>query len=130
MFRNALCACGILVLIATTGCGLFAKKPVDVAMDEPPYGYEMTALADRDPAPAESYPVYEPSVQPAAPEPDPISLAATAPREHIVARHDTLYSIARKYYGDQRKWKEIYAANRDTIADPNMIRVGQRLVLP
>jgi nucleoid-associated protein YgaU len=55
---------------------------------------------------------------------------STNARYHIVTKHDTLYGIARVYYGDQRRWKEIYAANRNEILDPNMIRVGQRLLIP
>ena len=58
------------------------------------------------------------------------SAAVGGSRTHTVAKGDTLYSLARQYYGDQRRWKDIYNANRSTINDPNMIRVGQRLVIP
>jgi nucleoid-associated protein YgaU len=51
-------------------------------------------------------------------------------RYHTVVKGDTLYKLARSYYGDQAKWKDVYAANRDSISDPNKIRVGQRLVIP
>lgn len=51
-------------------------------------------------------------------------------RYHTVQKKETLYSISRQYYGDQSKWKEIYAANRSEIGDPNKIRVGQRLMIP
>ena len=53
-----------------------------------------------------------------------------AVRYHIVAKNDTLYSLARQYYGDHHRWKDIYGANRTSISDPNLIRVGQRLVIP
>ncbi len=51
-------------------------------------------------------------------------------RMHSVQRKDTLYSLARLYYNDHRQWKKIYEANRDRIANPNMIKVGMNLVIP
>ncbi len=51
-------------------------------------------------------------------------------RVHTVAKGDTLYSLARRYYNDQARWKEIYSANRDNISNPNMVRVGQQIVIP
>ncbi len=49
---------------------------------------------------------------------------------HLVAKGDTLFSLARRYYSDERRWKDIYAANGDQIKDPNRIFVGQSLVIP
>jgi nucleoid-associated protein YgaU len=51
-------------------------------------------------------------------------------RQHTVVQKDTLYSLARQYYGDHTKWRQIYEANRTQISDPNKIRVGQRLLIP
>lgn len=51
-------------------------------------------------------------------------------RYHTVAKGDTLYRLARMYYNDQGRWKDIYEQNRSQIGDPNQIRVGQRLVIP
>ncbi len=55
---------------------------------------------------------------------------STTGRMHSVQRRDTLYSLARLYYNDHRQWKKIYEANRDQIANPNMIKVGMILVIP
>ncbi len=49
---------------------------------------------------------------------------------HIVAKGDTLYALARKYYNDERRWKDIYEANRDRISNPDLIGLGQELVIP
>lgn len=49
---------------------------------------------------------------------------------HIVRARDTLYGIARQYYNDPRQWKKIYEANRDQISNPNMIKVGMKLIIP
>ncbi len=58
------------------------------------------------------------------------SLYSATGRMHSVQRRDTLYSLARFYYNDHRQWKKIYEANRDRIANPNMIKVGMNLVIP
>ncbi len=58
------------------------------------------------------------------------SYYSTNGRMHSVQRKDTLYSLARLYYNDHRQWKKIYEANRDRIANPNMIKVGMNLVIP
>ncbi len=58
------------------------------------------------------------------------SLYSSTGRMHSVQRKDTLYSLARMYYNDHRQWKKIYEANRDRIANPNMIKVGMNLVIP
>ncbi len=57
-------------------------------------------------------------------------LYSSTGRMHSVQRKDTLYSLARLYYNDHRQWKKIYEANRDRIANPNMIKVGMNLVIP
>ena len=49
---------------------------------------------------------------------------------HVVAKGDTLFGLARQYYNDQRRWKDIYEANRDQVSDPDRISVGQQLVIP
>lgn len=51
-------------------------------------------------------------------------------RAHVVQRGDTLIGLARKYYGNQSRWREIYDANRDKISSPNKLKVGTQLVIP
>lgn len=56
--------------------------------------------------------------------------STTTGNRHVVAKGDTLYSLARSYYNDQSKWRAIYEANRSAIPDPNKLKVGQELVIP
>jgi len=58
--------------------------------------------------------------------------AARPPAEkvHVVQSGETLFSLARRYYGDQRQWRRIYQANRSRIDDPQQIRKGMKLVIP
>jgi nucleoid-associated protein YgaU len=50
--------------------------------------------------------------------------------KHIVQKGDTYFALARKYYGDQSKWKKIYDANKDRYPDKNKIPVGAELTIP
>jgi nucleoid-associated protein YgaU len=67
---------------------------------------------------------------PVAESPDPVALTASSGVTHVVVKGDTLYRLAREYYGDQSRWKEIYEANRDVLSDPHRLRVGQKLIIP
>jgi nucleoid-associated protein YgaU len=49
---------------------------------------------------------------------------------HEVKKGETLWKIAEQYYGDGSLYKKIFEANTDTLKDPNLIRIGQRLRIP
>lgn len=49
---------------------------------------------------------------------------------HTVVTGDTLSGIAQDAYGDANLWPRLFVANRDAIADPDLIRVGQVLRVP
>jgi len=60
------------------------------------------------------------------PAPPPVPAAQT----HVVAKNDTLYSLARQYYGDQSKWKVIWEANKDKIPNKDKLKPGTELTIP
>jgi tetratricopeptide (TPR) repeat protein len=43
---------------------------------------------------------------------------------------DSLSKIAGRFYGDTSKFMIIYEANKDTLTNPNSLKVGQTLVIP
>jgi LysM repeat protein len=43
---------------------------------------------------------------------------------------DTLSKISKQFYGDSNEYMRIFYANRDKLRDPDMIQVGQKLVIP
>ncbi len=49
---------------------------------------------------------------------------------HTVEKGESLSKIAKHYYGDLMKYKEIFAANRDQLSNPDEIEVGQVLTIP
>jgi nucleoid-associated protein YgaU len=49
---------------------------------------------------------------------------------HEVKKGETLWKIAERYYGDGSLYPKIFEANKDTLKDPNLIRVGQKLRIP
>lgn len=52
-------------------------------------------------------------------------------RTYVVRSGDSLRSLARRFYRTSAYWKLIYRANRRKIgANPNNIRVGEKLVIP
>lgn len=51
-------------------------------------------------------------------------------REHYVVPGETLSSIAQKWYGDWRGWRDIFNANSTIIENPNQVFVGQVLAIP
>ncbi len=52
------------------------------------------------------------------------------PETYVVVAGDTLWGIAARLLGSGAKWSAIYEANKSIIANPNMIYIGQTLVLP
>lgn len=53
-----------------------------------------------------------------------------SPQTYRVREGDTLVSIARDLYGDGRKYREIFDANRDLLTSPNTLPTGVLLQIP
>lgn len=88
----------------------FGKKSVVVITDESTPTASPTAVAKKE----------EP-----APPVNPKSNGT-----HVVQPGDTLWAIAKKYYGNGNQYTKIYNANKDKIKNPNLIYPGQKLVIP
>jgi len=84
----------------------FGKKTIVVITDEP----VPTAVAKKE-------------------EPAP-SVNPKSNGTHIVQPGDTLWAIAKKYYGNGNLYTKIVNANKDKIKNPNLIFPGQQLVIP
>jgi len=58
------------------------------------------------------------------------STAPGAARTYTVKPGDSLSKIAQQYYGDMKKWKDIFEANKDRIENPDLIQPGWTLRIP
>jgi len=74
-----------------------------------------------DSGPAPSQPV--PDEPDATPEPDGV-------RKYVVKSGDSLWRIAKYFYGQGSKWPLIYEANKEQIDNPNLIFPDQELIIP
>jgi len=57
-------------------------------------------------------------------------LTPTGGRVYVVQKGDTLYKLARRFYNDQSRWRDIWEANRTRVPDPDRLRVGMKLIIP
>jgi len=55
---------------------------------------------------------------------------AAATRTYTVRSGDALAGIANRYYHNQSDWQWLYHVNAKTIANPNLIYVGQKISVP
>ena len=114
---------------ATPGREPASNDRVDLA--DPPPGDAGGGSSAR--APWVEDPVDEPSKDdPVKEEPGPTEEDEPAPaREdlgHTVVKNDTLSSLSRKYYGNEKYWKVIRDANPGI--NPNALQLGASLVIP
>lgn len=103
-----------------------AQSPI-VASDDPP---APAPVAD---SPAIT-PVPVPVPVPVAPPAQTIQIqqpaAAGSFKRHVVAKGDTLFSLAQRYYGNRSRWRDIYAANRNILPNESSLAIGMELKIP
>ena len=116
------------------------------ASDEPPSGNDMQAiLKEKDLLEEESageaeagsslIPVQKPEELARADvrqkeESKPEKKGPERPKTYVVEDGDTLYGIAKRFYGSIQPWKMIREANKALISADNRLRAGDTLVLP
>ena len=49
---------------------------------------------------------------------------------HVIQKGETLWALAKRYYGDGNAYPRIFEANREVIKDPDLIFVGQKIRIP
>ncbi len=67
----------------------------------------------------------QPGAQPGAEQ-----IKAPEQTKHVVAKSESLYDIAKKYYGNGSQWKKIAEANPGRVAANGAVREGVSLVIP
>jgi len=134
----------IMTLAATwvAGCQKPAEEPVaqEPGQKEPVPVFPEDQVPVAEPQPVASPPV-DTSVTPSKTKPQQI-ISQPMPKEnyappkkadryHVVRKGDTLQKISRKYYGTNKKWRDIYNVNREVLNNgPDKLQVGMKLVIP
>jgi nucleoid-associated protein YgaU len=95
------------------------NKPPLAAGSRLPPTQESTAAASSS---SEAAPESSESTQPAS--------ATPGIRYYTVESGDTLYKIARRFYGAGKYWEAVYNANRSLINDARELKLGWKLELP
>ena len=49
---------------------------------------------------------------------------------YVIEKGDTLWALAKRFYGDGNAYPRIFEANREVIKDPDLIFVGQKIRIP
>ena len=123
---------GLMVAVAlfiVTGCGpkktadLPAVDVTDVKTENPP---QPVPPAEK-PATSAEKPAPKPAPEKTAPKP---AVTTEGPQTHTVQKGDTLFSLAKRYYGDGKLWTKILDANKDKIKDVSTVPVGTVLKIP
>lgn len=88
--------------------------------------------APPNPTPATDDPIIEESAaSTAAPdEPETTLIPATGVQTHVVKKGETFFKLSRKYYGTDRRWREIWEANQNRVPNPDKLPVGIKLIIP
>ncbi len=60
----------------------------------------------------------------------PANVVVSEVHTATVVRGDNLWDLARRFYGDGTRFRQIYEANSSLIRDPNLIYIGQIFVVP
>ena len=63
-------------------------------------------------------------------EPLSKSSQSAAPRTYTVQKGDSLWKIAKHFYGNGAEWKRIHEANKELIHNPDVIQPGWNLRIP
>jgi nucleoid-associated protein YgaU len=139
--RHALYSLG-LIAILLAGCE--NKNEQLGAREEEPYtpppaatldSMEAAPVADTGTAPdapeVETTAGLEPDelMQPGQTESDEV-LQPAGGRVYTVQKGDTLYKLARRFYNDQARWRDIWEANKTRVSDPDQLPIGTKLIIP
>jgi nucleoid-associated protein YgaU len=123
-----------VLALGVVGCEQQRKEEELPQID--PAELEASAPPPPEPVPARtddtemSTPAVEIETPTNAPPPTPVEPVGGTPQTYTMQRGDTLYSLAKRFYGDGKLWTRIADANKNTVRDVTDIPVGTVLTIP
>jgi nucleoid-associated protein YgaU len=129
----------LLSLGAFALAGCKNQNQETAAHSEEPYTPSYTSLDALDAAPMEDTTTHQAAPSDAGADVTIAPAEDTQPDEllnpaggqvYTVQKGDTLYKLARHFYNDQARWRDIWEANKNRLADPDKLSVGMKLIIP
>jgi nucleoid-associated protein YgaU len=115
------------------GVGLVIAVAVVFFRKESPAADPVAANVKQTPATATTFPGPAARSRPVAAHSGIRTAATPTPGEarcHTVREGDTLFNLAKYYYGDREKSDFLYQANRSQLSSPDALAPGTVLVIP
>jgi nucleoid-associated protein YgaU len=121
-----------LSLLVFAGCQ--NKNQKAAARTEEPYTPSYSSLDSMDAAPASdtaaTYDSPPAETHSAAGSTTDEELVPAGGTVYTVQKGDTLYKLARQFYSDQARWRDIWEANKTRVPDPDRLLIGTKLIIP
>lgn len=111
--------------------GLYFVESVEHTFDSSGYTQQITVSRSWKGESMKNTPVSTTSTPSTPPKTDkPVVTPTVQTRTYTIKKGDTLWAIAKKYYGKGSDYTKIFNANKDKIKDPNKIYPGQVITIP
>lgn len=133
--RKLALLCAALLVAAFVGCNQPGKQ---TPVNPQPLPSDLAAASEPAPVPTRvgPEPTYPKPIPPkptptpvVTPKPTPTPTSAAGGKTYTVQKGDTLFSIARKLYSDEKRVKDIKALNPD-VKNFDVLSAGQVLKVP
>ncbi|MCK4602019.1 MAG: LysM peptidoglycan-binding domain-containing protein [Phycisphaerae bacterium] len=113
----------VLLAALVPACNQQSDDDQQIVADTPPPARPLDKIEPLEPAPPAG-PKVEPAPTPQPQEPT----AAPTPRQYTIQKGDTLWSIAVRFLGDGKRYREIVELNPGL--EPNKLLIGKTILLP
>ena len=91
---------------------------------------ELPEAAGTNAAPAAELLATDTPIRRTGKPPGPSAAVATVMVRHRIADGDSLPELAQRYLGDRRLYLELFEFNRDVLASPDVLPIGQEIKVP
>ena len=114
----------LLTALVLPACNNQNEPPQTTALEPPTMALENLQPIEEP----EAAPMAPPAVEPVPPVALDAAPAVSGEKTYVIQKGDTYFGIARRLYGDERRWRDIQAMNPGL--DPTKLRIGQVIQLP